>query len=148
MTFRVFNTTLLAVAFAAVVLAKPALAGDPTGVWLTEKGDARLRVAPCGEALCATIIWIRDPIDPKTGKPPVDDNNADATLRSRPIIGVRVAFDMKPSSQPDKWVGRFYNPEDGKTYDGQLILVDPRTMRAEGCLLMFCGGETWKRFGN
>jgi uncharacterized protein (DUF2147 family) len=126
-------------------VARPALAGDPTGIWLTEKGDARLRVAPCGDALCATIIWLRDPIDPQTGKPQIDDLNADPGLRARPIIGIHVAYDMKPSGRPDKWVGHFYNPEDGKIYDGQLILVDANTMRAEGCVLLICAGETWKR---
>jgi uncharacterized protein (DUF2147 family) len=129
-------------------VATPALAGDPTGIWLTEKRDARVRVAPCEAALCATIIWVRDPISPKTGKPQVDEANPDPKLRSRPLVGVRIAFDMKPSGQPDKWVGHFYNPEDGKTYDGQLLLVDPATMRAEGCLLLFCGGETWTRVNN
>jgi uncharacterized protein (DUF2147 family) len=126
-------------------LAVPAHAGDPTGTWVTEKGDARLRVAPCGDALCATIIWLREPIDPATGKPHVDRANADPNWRSRPLIGIQIAFDMRPSGKPDKWVGHFYNPENGKIYDGQLTLIDASTLRAEGCFLLICAGETWKR---
>ncbi len=25
----------------------PAMAGDPTGVWLTEKGDAKIKITKC-----------------------------------------------------------------------------------------------------
>ena len=144
-TIRRLIVAALAMALGFVSPSAPARAGDPNGIWLTEKGEARLRVAPCDNALCATIIWLRDPIDPATGKPQVDDANVDPNLRSRPIIGIHVAFDMKPSGTPDKWIGRFYNPEDGKTYDGQLTLVDADTLRAEGCFLLICAGEAWKR---
>jgi uncharacterized protein (DUF2147 family) len=145
MTTRQLIVMAIVAALVFLLPVAPVLAGDPNGIWLTEKGDARLRVGPCGNALCATIIWLRDPIDQATGKPQIDDANADSNLRSRPIIGIHVAFDMKPSGTPDKWVGRFYNPEDGKTYDGQLMLVDASTLRAEGCFLLICAGETWKR---
>jgi uncharacterized protein (DUF2147 family) len=145
MTIRQLIVTAVAMALGFLLPLAPAQAGDPNGIWLTEKGDARLRVGPCGNALCATIIWLRDPIDTATGKPHIDDANTDPALRLRPIIGIHVAFDLKPSGTPDKWVGRFYNPEDGKTYDGQLMLVDANTLRAEGCFLLICAGETWKR---
>jgi uncharacterized protein (DUF2147 family) len=145
MTPRHLMVIAIAATLSFLLLLAPSLAGDPNGTWLTEKGDARLRVGPCGNALCATIIWLREPNDPATGKPHIDDANADPALRARPIIGVHVAHDMKPSGTPDKWVGRFYNPEDGKTYDGHLTLVDANTLRAEGCFLLICAGETWKR---
>jgi uncharacterized protein (DUF2147 family) len=145
MTLRRSIVMAIAAALGLVLASAPAPAGDPNGIWLTEKGDARLRVGRCGNVLCATIIWLREPIDAATGKPLVDDANVDPNLRSRPIIGIHVAFDLKPSGTPDKWVGHFYNPEDGKTYDGQLILVDVNTLRAEGCFLLICAGETWKR---
>src|ERR1700732_4008191 len=44
----------------------PALAVDPSGVWLTQDGDAHIKFASCGQAYCGTVVWLRDPLDPET----------------------------------------------------------------------------------
>ena len=60
-----------------------AVAADPSGTWLTQTGTSRIKVADCGGALCGTIIWLKEPNDPDTGKPKTDKNNSDAAKRSR-----------------------------------------------------------------
>jgi uncharacterized protein (DUF2147 family) len=129
----------------AVVSAAPAAAGDPTGLWLTQQGDARIRIARCGGALCGSIAWLREPIDRDTGRPAADDKNPDPSLRTRPLIGLRIAHDMRPGDTPDKWTGLFYNSDDGQTYRGSLTLTAAGTLRAEGCLGPFCSAETWQK---
>jgi uncharacterized protein (DUF2147 family) len=123
------------------------LAADPTGTWRTEEGKATVRIAPCGPALCGTIISLKEANDPDTGKPKIDKNNADASLRSRPIIGVLIVLGMKPSGTANKWSGQVYNAEDGKTYTGNLTLQDANTIKLEGCVLggLVCKGQTWTR---
>ena len=122
-------------------------AADATGIWLTEDGKAKVRVAACGPALCGTIISLKEANDPDTGRPKTDKNNADAGLRSRPVIGVQVVLGMKPSGTANKWSGQVYNAEDGKTYSGSLTLQDANTIRLEGCILggLVCKGSTWSR---
>jgi uncharacterized protein (DUF2147 family) len=122
-----------------------AMAGDPTGIWLTEKGDARVRIAHCGDALCGAIVWLVSSHDPASGKPWTDEHNPVAQMRSRPLLGIHVAYGMRPSGTPDKWTGHFYNADDGQTYDGHLVLQNATTLRAEGCMLGLCSGETWSR---
>jgi uncharacterized protein (DUF2147 family) len=124
-----------------------ALAADATGVWLTEDSKARIRVAPCGQALCGTIVSLKDANDPDTGKPKTDKNNIDATLRTRPMIGVQIVLGMKPSGTANKWSGQVYNAEDGKTYTGSLTLQDANTIKLEGCILggLICKSSTWTR---
>ena len=39
------------------------------GIWLTQAGDAKVRVSKCGGGICGVVVWLRDPIDPATGKP-------------------------------------------------------------------------------
>ena len=73
-------------------------------MWLTQTGNSRIRVADCGGALCGTIIWLKEPNDPDTGKPKTDKNNSDASKRSRPLIGVQIVLGMKPAGA-DKWTG-------------------------------------------
>jgi uncharacterized protein (DUF2147 family) len=97
-----------------------AVAGDPMGLWLTKDRDAQVRVADCAGVLCGTIVWLKDPIDPTTGKPVTDKQNVDRAQRSRPLMGGPVILDMKPSGTPDKWTGHIYNSDDGKTYRGSI----------------------------
>jgi len=134
-----------AIALAVLGLAGPACA-DPIGTWLTENGRSRVKVADCGGALCGTIVWLKEPNDPETGKPKTDKNNADAGKRSRPLIGVPIVISMRPNGS-NKWSGQVYNAEDGKTYSGNLTEQGPNAVRLEGCALggLVCKGQNWTR---
>ena len=123
------------------------LAADPMGTWHTEEGKATVRIAACGPALCGTIISLKAANDPDTGKPQLDNHNVDASLRSRPMVGVQVVLGMKPSGTANKWSGQVYNAEDGKTYTGSLTLQDANTIKLEGCILggLVCKAATWTR---
>ena len=140
-----------AVAFAIIttlVGASSALAqsGEPVGVWLTEKGDARVKITKCGSAICGVIVGLKDPIDPATGQPQVDDKNPNPALRTRPVIGISLFVGMRPSG-PGKWSGQIYNADDGGTYVSHVTFSGGDALRVEGCIGMICGGETWTRVG-
>jgi uncharacterized protein (DUF2147 family) len=124
----------------------PAGAAGIVGNWLTENGRSRVRIADCGGALCGTIVWLKEPNDPETGKPKTDKNNADAGQRSRALIGVPIVLGMKPSGA-DKWNGEVYNAEDGKTYSGTITAQGANVLKLEGCALrgLICKGQTWTR---
>ena len=133
-------------AMLALTSAEAAFAAEPNGTWLTQTGTSRIRVADCGGALCGTIIWLKEPNDPDTGKPKTDKNNSDAAKRSRPLLGVQIVLGMKPAGA-DKWTGQVYNAEDGKTYSGSLTLQDANTIKLEGCILggLVCKASIWTR---
>ncbi len=135
------RVTALVLAF--FMLGTAAWAASPTGLWLTQKGDARIHVAKCGKSLCGTIIWIKDTIDPKTGKPPVDESNPDPAKRNRRIVGIRI-FSMAPDGHGG-WAGGIYNSDDGQTYAGKVSLRDANTLQVDGCVGAICGGEAWSR---
>jgi uncharacterized protein (DUF2147 family) len=124
-----------------------AFAADPIGNWNTDDGQAVVRIANCGGALCGTIVSLKEANDPETGRPKTDKNNADASLRSRPMIGVLIVLGMKPSGTANKWSGQVYNAKDGKTYSGNLTLQDANTIKLEGCVLggLICQATTWTR---
>ena len=141
-------TALRAAAILSVVVfsTSPAVAVDLVGNWLTENGRSRVRIADCGGALCGTIVWLKEPNDPDTGKPKTDKNNADAGKRARPLIGVPIVLGMKPGGA-DKWTGQVYNAEDGKTYSGTITAQGANALKLEGCALggLICKGQTWTR---
>jgi uncharacterized protein (DUF2147 family) len=138
------------IALLAALLAAPSAraqdAGEPTGIWLTQAGDARVRVSKCGGGICGVIVGLREPIDPATGKPQVDDKNPNPALKRRPIIGLPLFSGMHPSG-PNKWSGTIYNADDGSTYASNVSVTGPDTLRVEGCVGALCGGETWARIG-
>jgi uncharacterized protein (DUF2147 family) len=103
-----------------------ALAGDPSGVWLRDNGNSKVRFAKCGAAICGTIVWLKDKDGPAK-------------------IGQRVFFDMKPDGE-DNWEGSAFNPEDGKTYSGTMTLSGSRLTTA-GCVLggLICRSVNWSR---
>jgi uncharacterized protein (DUF2147 family) len=118
--------------------------GGPDGIWLTEAGDAKVRVSKCGAGICGVIVWLRNPINAATGKPEVDDKNPNPALAKRPIIGLALFAGMRPAG-PNKWSGQIYNADDGNSYASSISVSGPNTLRVEGCVGALCGGETWSR---
>ena len=142
--------TAFIIAISAALLTTPSVfaqgATDPTGVWQTQAGDARVKVSKCGGGICGVIVGLKEPIDPATGKPQVDDKNPNPGLKKRPMIGLPLFSGMQPTS-PNKWSGQIYNADDGGTYASSISVAGSDTLRVEGCVGALCGGETWTRVG-
>jgi uncharacterized protein (DUF2147 family) len=126
------------------VKAQNAAAGSPDGVWLTQAGDAKIRVSRCSGGICGVIVWLKEPIDPLTGKPQVDDKNPNPARAKRPIIGLSLFSGMRPAG-PNQWSGQIYNADDGKTYASKVSVTGPATLKVEGCVGALCGSEDWSR---
>jgi uncharacterized protein (DUF2147 family) len=129
----------LKIAIAATLLASltlPASAQDANGTWLTQSGETRVRVAPCGGNLCGTIVWV--------AKPAKDENNPNAALKGRNVVGINM-ITMKPAGDK-KWSGTLYNYTDGKTYSGTLTQTGANSLSLSGCVAgVFCRSQTWTR---
>jgi len=136
----------IVMALLAAPTARAQSAGEPMGVWLTQAGDARVKVSKCSGGICGVIVGLKDPINPATGKPQVDDKNPNPALKRRPMIGLPLFTGMQASG-PNKWSGQIYNADDGSSYASNVSVTSPDTLRVEGCVGALCGGETWTRVG-
>jgi uncharacterized protein (DUF2147 family) len=89
----------------------------PLGVWATEENKGMVRIESCGENLCGYAV--------KSGE--------------------KILIDMKPADT--KWTGQIHDPDSGRTYDSNIAMKGPNSLRVEGCAFggMFCGGQTWSR---
>jgi uncharacterized protein (DUF2147 family) len=127
---RFFNRRALAGAgLALLALASAGAAAAPQeaeGVWLRENGASKIRVAPCGDALCGVVIWLRNP-------------------RAKARVGEKVIFDMVRADQ-NSWSGHAFNPEDGKIYNGRMV-VSGKKLRTSGCVFggLICKTVYWTR---
>ena len=77
---------------AAIVQAAPAAASSADGLWTMQNGKVTVKVSDCGEGICGIIVALKRPISKITGKPKVDRENPDPSLRQRPIIGNQLYF--------------------------------------------------------
>lgn len=134
----------LLVGFSAGANAQGQGGGDPSGVWLTQAGDAKVRVRSCGAGICGSVVWLRDPIDPDTGQAARDSKNPNPALRQRPIVGLVLFEGMQPTA-PSRWSGRIYNADDGQHYASNIAMTGPNSLRVEGCVGALCGNEVWSR---
>jgi len=92
---------------------------SPLGVWLTEKGEGRVRIEPCGPALCGY---------------------ADGNPNEKILINMRL-------TQKNRWNGKINDLRAGGTYLAQMSLTSAGALRIEGCAFggLFCGSQTWTR---
>ncbi len=135
----------IVVAGGLLFAADPARADEsPAGRWATPGVAAIVELAPCSDTsgLCGTIRWLWEATDEK-GRPRLDAQNADATLRARPLVGLSILSGLTPAAG-GSWAGRIYNPEDGQTYRATLRRVGNDTLVIEGCVLFICQKQVWR----
>ena len=127
-----------------LTMISPAMAAGAAGLWATEKEKSHVRIEPCGERLCGVIVWLKEPNDDQ-GQPKRDIFNEDESLRDRAIVGLRLLSGFEASDDESWSGGRIYNPEDGKTYKSKMSLQNDKTLKVEGCVLIFCKSQIWTR---
>ena len=144
----IFRSAILTVLLAALLGATAARAqnADASGTWLTQAGDARVKISKCGGGICGVIVWLREPYDTATGQLATDSKNPNPALAKRSMIGLPLFSGMQPAGT-NKWSGQIYNADDGSNYASSVTVTGGETLRVEGCVGTLCGGETWTRAG-
>lgn len=88
-----------------------------TGVWWNDEKTSKIEVVENNGVYTGTIVYMI-PEKYENGLPPLDDENPDAALRTRPIVGLKILTGLKYNSKDEEWEkGRIYDPKSGKTYD-------------------------------
>jgi uncharacterized protein (DUF2147 family) len=131
----------------APALAWAAAPKDPSGVWLTEDGRARVQLEMCGPArdrVCGYVVWMKVPLTAE-GKPRTDVKNPDAAKKARATLGHQLILGLKPNEE-GHYEGEIYNSEDGKKYDVTVWLDTPGHLKVKGCLIAFlCSTQDWTK---
>jgi uncharacterized protein (DUF2147 family) len=126
-------------AIGLVMLAIPAQAqpADPSGTYLSETGETRVRIARCGAAYCGTIISVQGEAK--------DVNNPDPNLKGRNLVGIQMISNIQPTA--DGFTGQLYNYKDGRTYSGKMSFAGGKSMQLSGCVFggLICRSQTWAK---
>ena len=106
-------------------------AQDVVGKWKLEDGSAIVEVYQEGDVFNGKIVWLKNPTE-ADGSPAVDDNNPDAKLRSRQLIGLNMLSGLKQKGGEYSG-GSIYDPGNGKTYNCSMK-VEGDTLKVRGSL--------------
>ena len=154
---RTLSAALLLLTATAAAAFDPGSADAIIGDWMVDSHDAAIQIDGVGEGTdrryVGHIVWLKDDRykdedgPDLAGKPVMDLNNPDPSLRDRPILGLRLLWDLRYEGR--QWIGgRVYNADSGHTYDCTVHLADPDHLKLHGYVLHlpFLGGSTtWTR---
>lgn len=130
------SVTVLLAVVGALSVALPASAQDQFtyGVWRNPKNSVHVEIKPCGGGrACGVVVWANE------------DAKADARKGGTPnLVGLQLLRDFA-LQKSGSWKGRVFVPDLNMTLSGTADFPDATTMKAKGCLLMFCKSQTWRR---
>jgi uncharacterized protein (DUF2147 family) len=139
-TFVVF---VLFALLSVKVIAQKHQAGDIVGIWYNEEKTSKVQIYEEGKKFFAKIVWLKEPIDPATGKPKTDHLNPDPKLQSIPRLGLVVLKNFIFDGV-DEWKdGTIYDPNNGKTYTCHIHFSDsPNMLKIRGYIGISLIGRT------
>ncbi len=118
-------TTVMAIA------ATTAIAGDPGGIWQSEKDDdgdwIDLAIEPCGDALCGKVANVYG------GNPK--------------FVGLTVIEGMTKIDDNSWGDGRIFAVDEDTWYHSQMELLTPDQLKISGCIAygLLCESQTLRR---
>ncbi|MBB3173964.1 uncharacterized protein (DUF2147 family) [Endobacter medicaginis] len=129
---------LASLAVAGLCLAVPAWAGPRDavlGTFWTPEHDGVVRVAPCGDAVCGTLVGMD-----YSGAMPL-------TYAKTPQCGWPLMRDFRPD-EDGVLNGTITDPDSGKVYHATLRPDGPDAVRLRGYILvpLFGASQRWTRF--
>jgi len=122
---------MFAVLAAAFAVAAPALAAEgPEGRWIAVEEDALVEIAPCGAALCGTVVEI------------LSNPGAEAGT------GAKILIDFEAAGT-GKWSGTAFSRAKDKSYDCNIEMLDANRLKLRPYVGIPLFGETfvWERAG-
>ena len=122
-------------------------ADDLLGVWLTGSKTGKVEIYKKGNTYQGKIVWLSEPIDPKSGKPKTDINHPDEKLHTRPILGLINIWGFTYEGDGSWENGHVYDPKNGKEYKCVITLKDKNTLNVRGYIGITLIGrnDVWTR---
>lgn len=105
------------------------------GQWRTDDNKAIVTIAPCAAGSAAYCGRITRMLGAQPAGGVHDENNPNAALRSRPVLGIAIFTNLTRNGT--RWTGRGYSPEDGRNFNATLT-TEGNQLNVRGCVAVFC----------
>jgi uncharacterized protein (DUF2147 family) len=143
-----FLTILLLAFFTSpTIFAQSKDAEKLVGVWQPSAGRSYIKVDKIGNKFYGRIVWLKEAND-EDGKPRLDKNNPDESLRTTPLKGFRVLKDFTYNDEEKLWEGgTIYDPKNGTTYNCKIVLTEDNKIEVRGFVgaAVFGRTDVWTR---
>ncbi|ADG10134.1 DUF2147 domain-containing protein [Caulobacter segnis] len=141
MRFVKLATAAFAAALGMMAMSAPASAADggdisrSYGVWRNPKNSVHLEIKDCGPSTCGVVVWASPKAEADARKSGTDT-----------LIGKQLLRDFETQNN-GSLKGRVWVPTLKVTLVGTAEIVDPKTMRAKGCVIgnFLCKSQLWTR---
>lgn len=131
---QILTRTALAVVIASLPFAASAQAAIE-GHWMNPKGNVVVRVAPCGNAYCGTVI--------KASRHAQDSARNGGTPH---LIGTQILTDLRPTGD-STFKGKVFDPKHNIRAPA-TIRLDGDALNVKGCAIagmLLCREQRWTR---
>jgi uncharacterized protein (DUF2147 family) len=107
------------------------------GVWKNRPNTLVVKIAPCGNALCGTVIRAAE-----------DAKESVRKAGTPNLVGTRILTGLRPASSGG-YKGDIFNPNLNIHAVGTVTLESPSLMLLKGCVLagLICKQQHWIRVG-
>ena len=127
-----------AIAASATLLsaAAPAASSPIEGRWA--RGNMQIRIAPCGQTLCGTVLRASD------------KQKARAEAGSgTDLIGATLIRNIRPVG-PGRYTAKVFVADKNMNANGSIVHVSPDQLSVKGCVALglFCKSQQWNRIGH
>ena len=117
------------------------------GSWKNGEGTGVIQIYKNGDKYQGKITWLKEPNDPKTGKPKTDINHPDEKNHNRPVLGLVNMWGFKYTDKNEWTGGKIYDPKNGKTYSCKIAMENNNSIKVRGFIGVSLIGRTdsWTR---
>jgi uncharacterized protein (DUF2147 family) len=114
-------------------------AASPMGRWVTDSGNLEIEIAPCGKAICGTVVKV-------IANRSMSGSGEMVAADKRDPLGMVILKDFVPAGE-GAWKGEIYNRENAKTYSCDLSLGTPDQLVVRPYIGLPILGKTlvWRR---
>ncbi|WP_439571812.1 DUF2147 domain-containing protein [Sphingomonas sp.] len=101
--------------------------------WRNPSNSVHIRITPCGDRVCGTVIWASEKAKADARKGGTDK-----------LVGANLFREFRQVA-PGQYKGRVFVPDMNRTFSGQMR-IEGNAMIGKGCVLGFiCKSQTWRR---
>lgn len=120
--------------YVAAALAAPTPAASIEGQWMHPEKTVMIRVEPCGEAMCGTVIWA------------TQSAQRDARGGVDRLLGARLLTGFQRNTK-GVWKGKIFVPDYGIHVSGKIQPMDGDRLKVSGCAFggILCRAQVWTR---
>jgi uncharacterized protein (DUF2147 family) len=143
----VMKKLVLFICLSASLQARAQTADEILGVWLTGEGNGHVEIYKNGGKYQGKIVWLKEPIDPNTGKARTDIKHPDKANHNRAILGLVNLWGFTHNGKNEYESGKIYDPKNGKEYKCIMTLKDKDHLEVRGYVGISLIGRTdkWTR---